>query len=132
MSTNFVAMNRMFAIVFLLIFSVYSLSQMVVFASYILNLDYIVENLCENRDKPELECNGMCHLKKELKKDEDRKSSDDFSSVEISLCYSIVPKIEIKSEQLFFEELVDHQFYYNYSNSIQHLSGVFHPPCGIA
>lgn len=34
--------------------------------NYVVNYDYIVENLCENRDKPELSCNGKCFLAKEL------------------------------------------------------------------
>lgn len=35
-------------------------------ASYIIQYDYIVNELCVNRDTPDLECNGKCHLKKEL------------------------------------------------------------------
>ncbi len=36
---------------------------------YMANYDYIVNTLCENKDKPELECNGKCHLSKELAKE---------------------------------------------------------------
>ncbi|PVW16221.1 hypothetical protein [Marixanthomonas spongiae] len=36
---------------------------------YALNYDYIVAFVCENRDKPELECNGTCYLTKELAKE---------------------------------------------------------------
>ena len=32
------------------------------------NYDYIVTNLCENKSKPELKCNGKCHLTKQLAK----------------------------------------------------------------
>lgn len=35
---------------------------------YILNYDYIVKELCENKAKPETNCNGKCHLMKELAK----------------------------------------------------------------
>jgi hypothetical protein len=35
---------------------------------YILNYDYIVNELCENRDNRALKCNGKCQLKKELAK----------------------------------------------------------------
>ena len=38
------------------------------FVEYIVNYDYIVKELCENREKPQLKCNGKCHLKKELAK----------------------------------------------------------------
>lgn len=36
---------------------------------YMANYDYIVNTLCENKDRPELECNGKCHLSKELAKE---------------------------------------------------------------
>lgn len=35
-------------------------------ANYAMNLHYYQTVLCENKDKPELKCNGKCHLKKEL------------------------------------------------------------------
>jgi hypothetical protein len=35
---------------------------------YILNYDYISKELCENKAKPEMSCNGKCHLMKELAK----------------------------------------------------------------
>ena len=37
------------------------------FVDYVINYKYISEELCVNRDKPELHCNGKCHLKKEIK-----------------------------------------------------------------
>ena len=36
--------------------------------TYYIDYDYIVAELCENKDKPILECNGKCHLAKEIKK----------------------------------------------------------------
>jgi hypothetical protein len=33
-----------------------------------INYDYISKVLCINKDKPELKCNGKCHLMKELAK----------------------------------------------------------------
>ena len=33
---------------------------------YIINYDYIANELCENKAKPELKCNGKCHLVNEL------------------------------------------------------------------
>jgi len=41
-----------------------------VIANYYLNKDYIAKNLCENRDKPQMHCNGKCHLCKQLNKTE--------------------------------------------------------------
>ncbi|WP_430615095.1 hypothetical protein [Flavobacterium sp. JP2137] len=38
---------------------------------YVYNYDYITTVLCENLDKPELECHGKCHLMKEMGKSVD-------------------------------------------------------------
>lgn len=34
---------------------------------YLINYDYIVKQLCENRDKPVLACNGKCYLGGQVK-----------------------------------------------------------------
>jgi len=33
-------------------------------AEYIVNYDYIVTNLCENKNRPQLQCDGKCYLAK--------------------------------------------------------------------
>lgn len=38
------------------------------YVEYVLNQDYIAEFLCINKDKPKLQCNGKCHLVKEIEK----------------------------------------------------------------
>ncbi len=41
--------------------------------NYEVNQSYIIENFCENLDKPELKCDGKCHLAKQIKEDADHK-----------------------------------------------------------
>lgn len=41
-----------------------SLKTSIVYAWYFADIDSFVEVLCENKEKPELKCNGQCHLKK--------------------------------------------------------------------
>lgn len=36
--------------------------------SYMVNYKYITTVLCENKAKPQMQCNGKCHLMKELAK----------------------------------------------------------------
>ena len=38
------------------------------YIDYFFNKEYIAEELCENKEKPELKCHGQCHLKKEITK----------------------------------------------------------------
>lgn len=40
----------------------------VICLQYVVNKDFIVANLCENRDKPTMHCNGKCLLNKQLAK----------------------------------------------------------------
>lgn len=42
---------------------------------YKINFSYIANVLCENRDKPEMHCNGKCHLRKELEKDQQQEKN---------------------------------------------------------
>lgn len=36
------------------------------YVEYVLNYEYISEVLCINQDKPELECDGKCYLRKQV------------------------------------------------------------------
>ena len=64
---------------------------------YIINYDYIANVLCENKNKPQLKCNGKCHLMKELAKasesekpiSSDKKSSFAFGDNEVLFLESI-------------------------------------------
>jgi len=55
---------------FILILSVLMLVKPVwPIVEYITKYDYIISVLCENKDQPELECNGKCYLSKQLAKE---------------------------------------------------------------
>ena len=45
-------------------------SSTFVYLNYQLNKEYISKTLCVNKDKPQMHCNGKCHLKKQLDKEE--------------------------------------------------------------
>jgi len=46
-------------------------SKVVIYVDFKLNERYIAANLCENKARPQLHCNGKCQLSKQLKKDEE-------------------------------------------------------------
>lgn len=57
---------------------------------YVVLYDYIKNELCVNKDKPELACNGTCHLKKELAQASDTKTEKNkvnFASAELQVMY---------------------------------------------
>ncbi|KUY30596.1 hypothetical protein [Elizabethkingia ursingii] len=51
---------------------------------YALNYDYIVSRLCENRNRPQLDCNGICYLSKELVKVSGNSPKQENSKINIS------------------------------------------------
>jgi len=63
---KFTNIKRFIAFSLLLLFSIRPAYQVGCYAYYELNLDTIIEELCENTDKPELKCDGKCFLAKQL------------------------------------------------------------------
>lgn len=101
---------------------------------YVINYEYISEVLCINKEKPEMHCNGKCHLMQELAK----ASEDDKPLSEKKGHHSEV-------EVLFIEELASFDFTYQrqfavvaplnfYSNLYSHIdcNSIFHPPSFIS
>ncbi|MCK5816046.1 MAG: hypothetical protein KAH07_08890 [Flavobacteriaceae bacterium] len=57
---------------------------------YNLNKEYIASVLCENRDRPQLACNGKCYLDKKIK--ESKEHSHNHSAPQIDLSkYPVSP-----------------------------------------
>ncbi|MDH5381498.1 MAG: hypothetical protein OEW75_11630 [Cyclobacteriaceae bacterium] len=50
------------------------------YVEYLINYDYIVNVLCINKDKPELKCNGSCHLNTEIKKSMEQQQDNPLQS----------------------------------------------------
>ncbi len=58
--------------ILILILSAYWVKPIVPLVEYVLMKDYIVQNLCVEKDDPENCCQGMCHLEKEIEKNDDQ------------------------------------------------------------
>ena len=62
-------MSKQFlAIFFYLLYLLAMVRPLAPLIEYSVNYNYIATVLCENKDKPYLECNGKCYLEKQLKK----------------------------------------------------------------
>ena len=97
---------------------------------YIINYDYISTQLCENTLKPELKCNGKCHLKKELAElaqDENPKSNEQKGkpiTIEVLFCdhlttYSFTSNITITKKVSTLYNCI----YFRLNST-----SIFHPP----
>nr|WP_298003368.1 hypothetical protein [uncultured Flavobacterium sp.] len=63
-------------IILLLFMMLYFFKPIIPLASYVIQYDYIVNELCVNRDDRSKGCNGKCHLMKEVGKMSDKESKD--------------------------------------------------------
>lgn len=97
---------------------------------YWFNYAYYAEVLCENKDKPEMHCNGSCALSKELAKAETAKQLADTK----------IPELNKLNVSLFIpSQLTECSFgdaltttYFNATNfnlpTIWKVDNIFHPP----
>lgn len=78
---------------------------------YFLNNDSFTEFFCENKDKPDLECNGHCQLSK-MADDEDKNEIPSiFQQLKVELVYYV------EEFSFGFPEIIDtpqHHYYYLY------------------
>ena len=97
---------------------------------YVIHYDYIVEELCENRDKPVLACNGKCYLGKQLTQDV-KDSNDEPKPLPPSVDFDKL--LTVRQNQISFsvfnpDILRNQPFSETRLNEMDHLSQVFRPP----
>lgn len=108
------------------IFLLQSFTRTFIIINYEVNKDYISNVLCENKEKKAMHCEGKCHLKKELDKEEKSENTPTGSSKE-------------KFEITLFNENIQEFFIHTVNNVIhsvvyiailpQNCSiAIFHPP----
>ncbi|MGY0392828.1 hypothetical protein ACW5R3_09765 [Bizionia sp. KMM 8389] len=76
-------MKQYLAIILIFVLSlrpIYFLGQV---AYYELNVESIIQKYCVNKDKPELQCNGKCHLAKQLQIDEKSSDNSDYNDLAV-------------------------------------------------
>lgn len=97
------------------------------YAYYKLDPVGFIETLCINKDKPELQCNGKCHLNKVSKSlDKDQDTPENVVNFKELLLYTIAleklifkPKNDLKKQNTSIYKNL-----YSYNN----INDCFHPP----
>lgn len=120
-------MERLKAYFLLVIVTVFTFSQFAIVINFLANQEFIAQNLCENIEKPELECHGKCYLTKKLKEDEKQKGNDTIVQGEVIL-FVDSKSIEIVSEHFFITEREKSYFNLLEKRVIGFSSDIFHPP----
>lgn len=66
--------------ILMLLMLVQTFSKWAVVVEYNLNKNYIAKNLCVNKAKPKLHCNGKCQMMKKLAEEEKENSSNNTTT----------------------------------------------------
>jgi hypothetical protein len=126
-------LRKSFAIFFLCVYSLVLLKPLFPFLDYAINKEYISKNLCENRNKPKLNCNGKCHLMKQLKKANAENPTEGNtakgSSGQEENCFHVNSLFDFNANQASFQTAS--LFYiHTISNKLpsSYLQDIFRPP----
>ena len=130
MSFIVVVKNQILAISFYFLYLLAMVKPIVPIIDYYANYDYIANALCENRDKPYLECNGKCYLQKQLKKNDFNDSHEHNSTIpSISLDDYPVSPIDCFKYKIFnFVEVPTSNYVYVNCTSQNVYNSLFKPP----
>jgi hypothetical protein len=122
-------MKQILSIFLIFALLIQPISKVWIIVSYQIYQEKITQEFCENIDKPELECNGKCYLKKQLAKDQESTSK-------------IPDVLKQKAEVLFYQSPFVYQFSLSFPTVDVHrlmsfylmfipiifLSNIFRPP----
>jgi hypothetical protein len=83
-------MKKVVGIILILSISLPFITKVGVVSNYFFNYDYYSEVLCENKEIPEMNCNGSCQLSKELNKASTSDSNPDRNVEHLQIELSII------------------------------------------
>jgi len=63
---------------------------------YIFNYDYIANVLCENKDIPEMKCNGKCYLSKMIARDREQNKENPFETSVLKVDHTPIMVLELQ------------------------------------
>jgi hypothetical protein len=101
-------------------------TQLFVYAGFEINQKYIAAELCVNRNRPELHCNGKCYLMRKLKQAEQKEKAHESENQRPVLQPGlIVEKLALAAPSFFVTKslVVEENF-----NLPERSSTIFQPP----
>lgn len=127
------AIRKVSVILVVSLLAVKSMIAPILFVKYEFSKDYIIENYCVNKDKPELHCDGKCYLAKQLKAAEEQ---DGKAAQSEFLSYLFSFQVVLNSLESLFQETPEllafrvekASFYHNPFHSRALHFEIFHPP----
>ena len=126
-------MLRSIALILILSIAFQHFAKLFTVAWYQVNKTYIAKNLCENRNKPKMHCNGKCQLRKKLQQLEQGHSEHSSTPVKIDKLENsdcvLINQIPILIKYTAFKKYVyaiyNDCYVYAYSNKLLKPPSVF-------
>jgi hypothetical protein len=130
-------MKKFLSSLLLFIILLPGLAKVFYIAYWNLNQETVTKAYCKNQDKPELECNGRCHLEETLEKIDEGNNNDkeknipNWEKLAENLVYNedMVSPFTYNNPFSIFQLLDKKHFYYSNSYHFSKLNSTFHPPC---
>ncbi len=125
---QFCPVKKIIAFLFLLAFTLQTFYSAGIMLWFFANQKYISKNLCENRNRPSLKCNGKCILSKKLKeagKQEEKEAPHQLK--EWIVIHPCIPQEAEENSSLVRQHFVAEGGYNNLYNFITS-TDIFHPP----
>lgn len=98
---------------------------------YYINYDYIVTELCENKDTPEMGCHGKCYLKKLTTKIEPRTQDKPIANIPLVLDDNLISFLERYTDDSVIPDTFRKALKPNFSKHFlisENSFSIFHPP----
>ncbi|MBL7719261.1 MAG: hypothetical protein JNL72_10535 [Flavipsychrobacter sp.] len=122
-------MRKSIAIIVSLCLLLQCAAQLGIIGMYRLNKDYIARNLCENRNKPKLKCNGKCQLNKQLKKANEQQEKESKQQQEEVALFTACVLPEVWALRSWpADAALPHNCHYTAPGGISFSADIFHPP----
>jgi hypothetical protein len=122
-------MKKCIAIIVTLCLVLQCAVQLGIMGLYRVNKSYIAKNLCVNRDKPKIGCNGKCYLKKQLKKaSRQQEKENKGSQEEVATATVFVLPARWQPTQAYFNDVLMHTSHYTAPKGVSFSADIFHPP----
>ncbi len=117
---------KIFAAIFLT-FAIFiqTFSTFIIKADFYINQSYIAKNLCVNKDKPMMHCNGKCYLSKKLKQ-QDGSQTPVSRTEKFDAQPFFIPNVFLLKNTY---TLLQHHYFTKDENKVSSFSpSIFHPP----
>ncbi len=98
---------------------------------YYANYDYIAKELCENRNKPVLDCNGVCYLNMMIVENNTQPYGDPISTVPLNMSDYPISTLDFYKYNSLFQIDVKEQIKPVFSTDFtisEYNTDIFHPP----